>query len=238
MKRYFFAILLTLLFASPVWGVIAHDASTTQASVGSVTTLSWSHTVGSCAECLLTVSCGVSGGTTITGITYNSVAMTSYGSIQHSGAANYSALWRLVAPTAGANTVDVTLGSAQIVVCVATSYSGVNQTTPFRGAAVTAEATGVSSFSQNVSSASNDLVVDVVTIRDGATALTVDASQAERGNITDGTTYIKTGASSEAGAGTVAMSWTSGANRDWTGVAGSLQPAASARRPIAPIIFQ
>lgn len=102
---------------------IAFD-STTGVAIGATNPQVWSHTcTGSNRILFVAVYKGVSG--TISGVTYNGVAMTKI--IPLTVVLQEVSLWYLIAPTTGSNTVSVTgSGTAQIGGC-SSSYTGVNQ---------------------------------------------------------------------------------------------------------------
>ena len=191
--------------ATPVF-----DAATTgtAANAGSLT---FSHSVGAAGTNRLLIVAVSIDNRTVSGVTYNGVAMTSVGSATNGK--QISHMWRLIAPATGANNVVVTLsGGGDDIIAVATSYTGVDQTTPL-GTPATATGTSTTA-SVTVTSATNELVVDSVSSNLGT--LTVDASQTQRGNAVAGDN--QGGASEEAGAASVVMSWTIGSSSAWASV--------------------
>jgi hypothetical protein len=100
---------------------ISFDAA---ASLAHGATKTWSHTCASDAAILFVGVRDDSGG--VTGITYNSVAMTLITSVTLTGGFVYY-LYRLAAPSVGANTVSVTTATAQISGASA-SYKGAKMT--------------------------------------------------------------------------------------------------------------
>lgn len=181
---------------------------------------SWSHTVSTGSNRYLVV--GVSmlsvAGSSVTGITYNSVAMTFIGAVASVSGAIRSELWGLVAPATGANTVEVTLSAALDSAAGAVSFTGVNQSLPFEAYnSATATNVGAADATVNVTTvADNDWVVDCVATSD--TAITVGAGQTQRNNVTGA---LGSGAMSTEGpktpAGAVTMSWTDvGAAATWS----------------------
>jgi hypothetical protein len=67
---------------------------------------------------------------TVSGITYNGVAMTFLGARNSVTGAARIETWGLIAPTSGTNTIAVTLTGAIASTGVAVSYTGVHQTSP------------------------------------------------------------------------------------------------------------
>jgi hypothetical protein len=160
----------------------------------------------------------------VTGVTYNSQALTQFGTQSeiNSGNNNFvSSLWFLANPSTGSsyNVVITWSGSADAPQGTAVAFSGVNQTTPFRGSI--AKATGTSTTpSVNVSSASGDIVIDFVTATSAGGNIAPGANQIQQYETADSS--LSSAASTEAGAATVTMSWTSD-NDIWTISGGSLQ---------------
>ncbi len=113
-------------------------------------TTSWSH--NSNGDFLLVGVNDTAG--TVSGVTYNGVAMTQIGTTFNYGAiGRYIQLWGLVAPASGSNTIAITGGANQNAGAV--SISGVNQTS------VVAAATG---FASNSTSASPSTVSVTTTV--------------------------------------------------------------------------
>lgn len=111
--------------------MISFDNSSSS-SGNAISSLTWSHTVNSNANGILIVGVDIEGGATITGITYNSVALTpdaTLGNFLARGSRN-GGLWYLMTPSTGANNVVVTLSgsSGNGLHGAAVSYTGVKQT--------------------------------------------------------------------------------------------------------------
>jgi len=104
----------------------------------------------------------------ITGVTYNSVALTKIGSTIHTGANHFGfiELWRLINPDTGSNTVSVswTNSSPDVLDSIeagSVSFTGVHQTTPEVSAHTTNNTGSGSSFSLSVTSSTGNAVLDV-----------------------------------------------------------------------------
>lgn len=153
----------------------------------------------------VTHTSGDSSVTAITDVTYNGVSCA----LKFEEVPNREcAVYRLVAPATGANNVVVTWTGGSNMYAIVESYTGVDQTTP-DDAHTTIDAGGTSA-SGSTSSAVGDMVTDCVVSASGITGLTVGASQTEtHQQIGAGTDSM--GASYEAGAASVTMSWS------WTG---------------------
>lgn len=105
---------------------IAFDAVTTSSAS------SYSLTVGSGSDRILWVGATVGSSQTITGVTYNGVAMTSAGTA--ATASTYkSYLFYLVAPASGSHTVAITTSGAGFLQSWAASYTGVDPASPTDG---------------------------------------------------------------------------------------------------------
>src|SRR3989454_4121481 len=151
---------LTLLRASAGHAAIAVDSIST-ASGNTVSTLTWSHTVGSGSNRVLLVdTSNRDGNKTITGVTYGGTALTRRGFQNGAGNGNRVEIWSLTAPSPGTANVVVTLSGAVDVVGGAISFTGVNQTTPF-GTFVSAQGTSASP-SVTASSAAGQVVLDTL----------------------------------------------------------------------------
>ncbi len=105
---------------------IAFDAATDGGVVNTATSLTFAHTCSG-SNRMLFVSV-VAGNTpnTITGVTYNGVAMTKIDSVIN-GTDRYVYLWYLIAPGAGAFNVVVTSNANELIMATAASYTGVKQ---------------------------------------------------------------------------------------------------------------
>lgn len=196
---------------------ITVDATSTATS-GSAetgnTTLTWSHTnAGDFMR--VGVSWRSDAGQTVSGITYNGVALTQIGTAAVNGSTS-AGHWRLIAPASGAHNVVVTLSAdTAALMAGATTYSGVDQTTP-TGTSNTA--TGNSTTpTVDIASVSGDIVVDVVA---GSPVFTLDsagAGQTAEWNISDsGAQFRRGGGSREtATTTTTTMSWSVSTASTW-----------------------
>ena len=195
---------------------IAFDVSS-KSSGSSISSITWAHTCSGSDRVLIVFVGKLE--SAISSVTYNDVALTKLW--EYDGTANDFTAWYLIAPATGEHDVVVTFGSSQTnVVVAATSYTGVNQSTPFGTVASTEGYSAAPSV--NVSSATGELVVDACFT---ASTMTVDESQTERFN----SNYFagRLAGSSEAGAATVTMSWTRGTTGWWAIAGVSLKPAAA-----------
>ena len=204
---------------------IAHQ-NTTSATGSIDADPSWAHDAGSGADRFLAIWGKVTFGggppnEAITGATYNAVPLAEFGAILNTEMKGFY----LVAPATGSNTAVVTFtgNSGRPTIGVASSYNGVDQSTPYDGYNT---ATGSSDTpSVDITSATGEMVVAAA----GSAAVrtsTVGADQDER-NITSVTARTIT-VSDQAGAATVTMSNTWSSSTGWETMGISMNPAAAA----------
>ena len=146
---------------------------------------------------------------TVTGVTFNGVAMTNLWSGRYNDASLdiRTTGWGLIAPAASAQNVVITYSGSQAEAAgTAVSFTGVDQTTA-TGTAATATGT-TDPATVNVSSAADEIVVDFVYF--AQPAITAGASQTSR-NEQENINFASAGGSStEPGGTTVTMSWSAG----------------------------
>lgn len=136
----------------------------------------------------------------------------------------------------GAQSVTVTFDASKNSMTLGLrSYCNVNQASAF-GTSIAANGSATP-ITQNVTSATGELVIDAVAATGGTgETLTVGAGQTQELNFfQDQTNHIQA-ASDEAGAGTVTMSWTISTNNYWASLAVPLKPSAD-RRPASLLWF-
>ena len=190
----------------PATAQITLDAVSTGTTTGTSVTVS--HTTGTGANRLMLV--GISyrnkDSETVSAISYGGSALTLVGTIAN-GTNSRIYIYRLLNPAQGTANLAVTFNNAVdrgAVVAVATFFN-VNQSSPL---GTFASATGSSTApSVDVTAATGQLVFDVLAVRN-TTALTPGAGQSERWDLSQ--TDIRGGGSTEAGAASTTMNWTSG----------------------------
>ena len=193
------------------------------------TGLTWSHTVGSGLNRLLIVVTSVSGvGVDITGVTYNSVAMTM--ALDTGNNPSYR-IWYLANPDSGAHDVAASSNGdgSETIRGASTSYAGINQSEPVETAGATGAVGG------------SPLTINITTVRDGCwlvsggktdDAVTVSAGAGTVVRGTDSTARFHIGDSdsitSPAGADSLIYSFAGGNNLTMVGIAikpfGSFSP--------------
>lgn len=228
-------LIATLCCPSLLIGQVVFDNATSGGFQSSGTTLTFSHTVNDATNGVLIVGAYTrnSGTATVTGVTYNGVAMT-LARERREAIFNlvYSSMWYLAAPATGANNVVVTFSATppNNSGAIAASFTGVDQTTPQDGGADN-EATNQES-TVTVTSATNDMAVDFTIIVNGNTGPTVGAGQTSRATGNDGGSGDLMGVSTEPGAASNTMTWTWSANdKTWLALGLNLNAAAAATCP-------
>lgn len=240
-------ILLVTLLLCPSWvyalSAPTHDHTTTSGETtvkfNATNTGTVSHTRGAtCPNALAVIAVGAqdsNSATTLDTLTYdgNSVLSNVIAELELGNAQNDFRMYYHLAPGSGAKNVTATFSETvnDFVIRVST-YCGVNQSTPI-GTPATFNSFG--DMSVNVSSASDELVVDGGYVAAGPT-MSIGGGHTQRFN--EVVTSNQTDVGGEApGSTTVTMSWT-GAGSNWSALAGvSLKPAPATRRPIAPILL-
>lgn len=228
MKTLLVALFWVLILANqPVLAQIAVDNAAAGGTADSVSSLTFSYTVNSNTNGVLTVCAGsvlTPTFSTVTGVTYNGVAMTLVKEEHETTfSAGYNSLWILKAPATGAHNVVITFSASSLRVSGgAVSFTGVDQTTPQSNAA---SAQGAStSSSTTVTSVSGSVVTgcayELGSINAPTSGNTQQWSQSE-GGFGDGS-----GQATASGAASVNMTWTWGGGTNvWVDVATSLNAA-------------
>ena len=195
--------------------------------------LTWSHTTGSGSNRLLLVGVALepdSQGTTVSTVTYSGQSLTRAGFQQSSDNEARMEIWRLVNPPSGTANVVVTLNQScdDAVVAVASTFSGVHQTTPLGTFASSQSDLGDAAPQPSLSltSAAGELVFDMLALDDADSVTAPGGGQTQRLNLTqtDSDSGITGAASTKAGASSVTLSWTTGPD-SWALGAVSIKPA-------------
>lgn len=123
---------------------------------------SFSVTVGSGSDRILVLATSCTGGNAITGATFNGLPLTAVFTYHHSSNANGAvALWYLVNPPVGTFTLQFAKSSAGALSYVASSWNGVNQSTPFGTPQQTESTTGHPLTSPAYNSSAGRVLIDV-----------------------------------------------------------------------------
>lgn len=200
-------IALCLLQSTYSSGQVVFNAATT-GSTASGTTLTFSHTTaGSCRFLIVVVMHQSADAASITSVTYGGVAMTLEADAYGAESPREETAWYdLVCPSAGANNVVITLDAADKINAGATSFSGVDNSSPYSaGVSVDACYGGCNaSAGDNVSLSANFMGVDAVDMH--SLTPTVGFGQTQRYNVFQNTAYL--GFSTLTGTTTTPMYWT------------------------------
>ena len=230
-------LLLTLLSApAAVFGQVAIDSTTSigQRVSGATPTITLAHTtVGTNLLLVVGVSINITNntGATVTGVTYNTTALTLAGAHNDAGNTRRVEMWSLIAPALGVNNVIVTLslpgGTGTLGVVVgAITFTGVDQTSPLRSF-VSADGAAGTPASINVPSGSNEMVLDTLATG-GNQTVTLGPSQTAQWNLQSLTNAanpdVRATGSTRAGASSVPMSETFNGTSNWSVGALSVRP--------------
>ena len=208
-----------------------------------VSSLSFSHTCSGGYRVLYVAVAVQNINTDVTALTYAGTGLTLVGRIE-GGLGTFDGaveIWRLIAPETGANTVAVTLDASDGATAMAISWTGVHQTTP--NGSFTSNTGNSTAITVDISSATDEIVFDYARqVNEGGVSptFTVGAGQTERVNHSENN-YARSGGSTEAGAGTVTMSWSSSISENWVIAGVSVKPADLTYQPWyqrAPVLAQ
>jgi uncharacterized repeat protein (TIGR01451 family) len=182
---------------------------------GQTSALSWSHTVGTGSDRLLLVAVSIDSSSRTVGTVKwggsSGTALTYIGRKQ--GNATTVEIWGLKNPASGTSTVYATIsgGSSEWMVGGSASFTGVDQTTPWSGfTSAAGRRSDGDTPSLSVSSASGNLVFDAIAINDDqleSYSASAGADQTAVWNTKVSAQSIVGGASTEAGASSVTMTW-------------------------------
>jgi hypothetical protein len=234
---------ITISVASCDGGAIAVDNSSSAASTSAVTSLTWSHTTGAGNNRVLLVTVAWrDNSTTVSGVTYNSIALSKVGStvLSTNGYVQFE-LWQLLAPPTGTFNVVVTRAGSARMAASALTLAGVDQTTPIE-ATNTAIGNSVTPSVSVTTVTNNAWVVDVLAFRrEDAGAGDVPTGTPGTGQTERWSAYVESGGTTSdirdkgstkgpiASAGATTMSWTlTGNPYEWAHLAASIKPAAAA----------
>ena len=185
----------------------------------------WSHTCSGSDRFLIVGIAHYDSGDSVSGVTYDGVAMTAVPLGATSNGTSYLCfitLYYLIAPNTGTHDIVVSVtGGVFDFGAGATSYTDVHQTTPL-GPAATAIGTSTTP-SVTVSSAVNEIVFDSLSIIHDGT-LSVGADQTQRWNSITPNGYLKYAGSTENGAASTTMSWANSNSQTWAIAAVSIKP--------------
>lgn len=220
--------------ALPAVTGVAFDAVSNSAAQVAQTTYTWSHTCTGANRFLAVDVSLLSAGQTVTGITYNGVALSPITGASGSTVTSFGRVecWGLVNPASGANTIAVTLSGSVTSAATAVSYTGVNQSAP----------TEAGNFAQATNIGAADATVMVTTIADqcwGHAAIVVNddavtAGQTSRNNVSS--PLVGSGCDEDTGPLTAAtgqaMTYTAvDAAKTWAIAGYAIRPVGAANAP-------
>ena len=140
--------------------VIAFDAATDGGyNGGASTSLTWSHTCSGFNRILFVQVEETTGASSkVTGVTYGGVAMTMVpGSNILAATTRWNSTWYLYNPATGANNIVATISSNDVIVGIATSYSGVRQSSGIESVVVSnLGTTGLTTLTVNTTTVANN----------------------------------------------------------------------------------
>ena len=173
---------------------------------------------------------------TVTGVTYNSVAMTQLTTIQGNTAAETLYLWGLAAPTTGTNDIVVSVSGAGTLVVDVALYSGAQQTTAVEA---TSTNSGIDATSASVTVTTitdNDWLVGYFRSNSGSGAFTAGANTVVRGDAANGTRQMVDTGADQTPAGSKSLNVTMALAANWSAMAFALKPTAAAPSAATPIL--
>jgi len=223
-------------------GTVTVDA-TASGNTGAATnkTLTISHTTGSGQNRLMVVGIGFGspanntalGG--VTNVTYGSTPLARLTRIADSSTRCQSEIWYLLNPPSGtANLVITMTNNTQQIIAGVTTFSGVNQATPFGPATTNQVGTaGPTRCTNVVTSAANELVYQLVSWDGNGTSYTITpgTGQTQLWNSSPSTNAVLSGASTKAGSTSSTNWWSINTARRFTCAAVSIKPAAGSSGP-------
>ncbi len=234
--RRFFSFALFTLFGLPLLcqaAITIDSASSQNTGANTSTTLplagyTWMHTVSG-SNTILVVGVSINqtaSKQSVSSISYNGSALARIGTAVKNNNTQVE-IWYRVGPAAGTNDIVVTLTAAARFTAGAISFAGVDQANPLGTFASGSGNTNAPSTT--VTSAADELVVDVLGYADSSANATAGTGQTQQwtnrstngtpGNNAVGYSSTKTGAAS------VAMSWTFPNKQVWAMGAVPLKPA-------------
>jgi hypothetical protein len=207
--------------------VVRNSAGTQSPANGSVSSLTWGHTIAAGSERLLVVRvANIDASVTVTNVTYGGVVLTALHSAASGAGPSHvrASVWYLVAPAVSTANVVVTLSASTRVQGYSTDLTGVSQTTPF-GTVATATGTN-NAVSVTAAGASGDLMFDTAAAQGGAGTATAGASQSPISGNTGPTASDVLGmGSTKAGAPSVTLSWSMTASSPWVSIGVAIKQA-------------
>ncbi|MDX8129561.1 cadherin-like domain-containing protein [Methylomonas sp. OY6] len=198
-------------------GLMAVTANGTVTSTSSTSTnqMTWSHTVSAGFDRVLFVEIAIDDGSAgVNSVKYGTADLTRVGRT----AANHAVeIWALVNPTEGTDNVVISFTGNTEAAAGASTFNGVNQSTPYGTYAGNTGTTGLlgGSGTVNVASATGDLVIDVQYWK-AISAVTSGTGQTSQWSSSPLLSTAKAGSSVAEGASSVTMSGSALLAADWS----------------------
>ena len=232
---------LILLALGEAWAADPPTPDTVSTGTASAsTTVTSTHTKG--GGCLnsyavVAVAWQLSPPGTVSSVSYGASAMANLGGLDNLGGDKRLEFWGLANPPSGAQTVTATLGSSANALSITTrTYCGVHQSVSTGTLVSAADATLTASV--NVTSASDETVLDAIYANASAGAVTVGGGQTEDSHFSDDGGATHATSTETPGSTTTTMSWSVTNEEYWIVMGVALKPAPAAattiilRRPI------
>lgn len=198
-------------------GPIAFDTATTS-SFG--TSPSWSHTCTG-SNRILIVYVGAAADPVVSGITYNSVAMTKFAETTYPGSGHQGfSAWYLINPASGSNTIAVT--SSSDCAGAAESYTGAKQSGQPDSFAVNNNSTGTNSLTTATTVVATDCWLIGGATDNQGTGATAGTGTVRRAFTAQGMNIGDSG--NAVGTGSQSLNWTMGGNFLFKGITASIAP--------------
>lgn len=210
MTRLLPILALLAVLCIPARAQVAFQDSVTSGSGNATPTRTFAHTVTN-GTFLVVTTCHRGGGSdTVTGVTYDGIAMSLGHEMAFATPDLYASFWHLPSPATGSNNVIVTASdTVDGMITTAINFSGVDASSPW-GTFVENSSTNASSSSVEVTTESGEIVLDILCKEGNGATGTVGADQTSRWAVNDAGTSIRdSSGSTQAGADGGVMSWTS-----------------------------
>jgi len=180
------------------------------------------HSVDAGSNQIIIVGVSPKGGTTVSGVTYDSLPLTPIRFDVHPDNNAESSLWYRIAPSTGSNTVSVDLSNAEEVAIGAISINNVYQADPI-GADNGDTGTDDTPTVDVVTTVNDSWIVDDVNTQAGS--MTEGGGQTEWWDINEGSTRGAGSTEETTGTGSYTMSWTNTAgSKEWSISAAEIKP--------------
>lgn len=227
MKKYTIQlIILFLIWPNVLFGAVSFDAVSSSKTGGTPTSLTYSHTTTTNADRVMVTTTGIGNTTVMDSVTYAGTNLTFAGGVNNAVRVE---LWTLNDPATGANNVVVSWTGGNDIQSGTTTYFDADTTANFASNSGTGTTSTVT-----VTSATGDFVVDHVSVNDATAGQSIGAAgagQTERWIQDFNTIPPDSKGSTEAGAASVEMTWTT-PNVAWVAVGISVTITAKPRRII------